>query len=55
MPFLDGFEATRLIRIEEKAHGIHTPIVALTAYSSPVEIQRAFAAGMDFHLVKYCA
>ncbi|KAH6794168.1 hypothetical protein C2S52_004645 [Perilla frutescens var. hirtella] len=52
MPFLDGFEATRLIRKEEAAYGVHTPIVALTAYSTEEEISQAFDAGMDVHLVK---
>lgn len=52
MPFMDGFEATRLIRKEEQAYGIHTPIVAVTAYTSPEEIERVYDAGMDFHLPK---
>ncbi|KAL0357275.1 UNVERIFIED_CONTAM: Histidine kinase CKI1 [Sesamum calycinum] len=52
MPVMDGFEATRLIREEEKVHGIHTPIIALTAYETPEEIGWTIEAGMDHHLVK---
>ncbi|KAK4427609.1 Histidine kinase CKI1 [Sesamum alatum] len=53
MPVMDGFEATRLIREEEKAYGIHTPIIALTAYETAEEIGKTMIeAGMDHHLVK---
>ncbi|KAL0384765.1 UNVERIFIED_CONTAM: putative histidine kinase [Sesamum radiatum] len=52
MPVMDGFEATRLIRQEEKVHGIHTPIIALTAYETTEEIGWTIEAGMDHHLVK---
>lgn len=52
MPFMDGFEATKLIRKEEEAYGVHIPIIALTAHSTPDEINRAMDAGMDFHLLK---
>ncbi|KAL1535043.1 hypothetical protein AAHA92_31143 [Salvia divinorum] len=52
MPLMDGFEATRLIRKEEAAYGIHTPIIAVTAYFTPDEVNQAMDAGMDFHLLK---
>ncbi|XP_011088097.1 histidine kinase CKI1-like [Sesamum indicum] len=52
MPVMNGFEATRLIREEEKLHGIHTPIIALTACETPEEIGWTIEAGMDHHLVK---
>ncbi|KAI3414396.1 RING-CH-type domain-containing protein [Psidium guajava] len=52
MPVMDGFEATRKIRKEEKRYGIHTPIIALTAHSSGTEVKKIFEAGMDFHIEK---
>ncbi|KAF8036783.1 hypothetical protein BT93_C2482 [Corymbia citriodora subsp. variegata] len=52
MPTMDGYEATRKIRKEEKRYGIHTPIIALTAHSSGAEVKKIFEAGMDFHIEK---
>ncbi|XP_027109545.2 histidine kinase CKI1-like [Coffea arabica] len=52
MPVMDGYEATRLIRKEEKIHGIHIPIFALTAHAMPEEHRKIVDAGMDFHLCK---
>ncbi|KAK4487332.1 hypothetical protein RD792_006051 [Penstemon davidsonii] len=52
MPVMDGYEATKLIRKEEKVHGIHIPIIALTACSTKEEIEKTLDAGMDFHLAK---
>ncbi|XP_030454943.1 histidine kinase CKI1-like [Syzygium oleosum] len=52
MPAMDGYEATRKIRKEERRYGIHTPIIALTAHSSGAEVKKIFEAGMDFHVEK---
>lgn len=54
MAVMDGCEATRLIRMEEKSHGIHIPIFALTAHPIFEEATRRKIcdAGMDFHLTK---
>lgn len=52
MPIMDGFEATRLIRMEEKKYDIHLPIIALTAYAMTEEVSKTLEAGMDFHLTK---
>ncbi|KAK8654388.1 hypothetical protein V6N13_128357 [Hibiscus sabdariffa] len=49
MSEMDGYEATRLIRTEEKKYGVHFPIIALTAHTSGEE---ALEAGMDAHLIK---
>ncbi|GMI69468.1 CYTOKININ-INDEPENDENT 1 [Hibiscus trionum] len=46
---MNGYEATRRIRTEEKSYGVHIPIIALTAHTSGEE---AVEAGMDVHLVK---
>ncbi|TVU12299.1 hypothetical protein EJB05_45936, partial [Eragrostis curvula] len=52
MPIMDGYEATKLIREEEKSYGIHTPIIALTAHTIEEDLQKAIDAGMDLHLTK---
>ncbi|MCD7446493.1 hypothetical protein HAX54_007808 [Datura stramonium] len=49
MPIMDGYQATRLIREEEKKHGIHIPIIALTGDDISFHVKDA---GMDFHLTK---
>ncbi|MBA0728949.1 hypothetical protein Golax_022512 [Gossypium laxum] len=46
---MNGYEATRRIRIEEKRYGVRIPIIALTAHTSGTE---ALEAGMDAHLNK---
>lgn len=46
---MDGYEATRRIRIEEKRYGVRIPIIALTAHTSG---NKALEAGMDAHLKK---
>ena len=52
MPIMDGFEATRRIRAEEKNSGKHTPIVALTANAMREEKPQCLEAGMDEYLSK---
>lgn len=52
MPVLDGFEATRRIRKDEKRLGRRTPIIALTADGSPREVGGNLEAGMDDYLAK---
>jgi CheY-like chemotaxis protein len=48
MPVMDGIEATRMAR----AHGVQTPIVAVTANSSVTEREVALSAGMNGFLSK---
>jgi PAS domain S-box-containing protein len=50
MPELDGLEATRRIRAQER--GGRTPIVALTANAMKEDEQRCLDAGMDGYLPK---
>lgn len=52
MPYMDGLEATRLIRHMEKHDGSHTPIIALTAYAYEEDAQNCLRAGMDDYLSK---
>ena len=50
MPGLDGFEATRRLKRDERTR--HIPIVALTAYAR--KAHDAIAAGCDEFLTKPC-
>jgi CheY-like chemotaxis protein/HPt (histidine-containing phosphotransfer) domain-containing protein len=53
LPDMDGFEATRFIRQEEKLGKIRKiPILALTALSMKEDRDRCFQAGMDDFLAK---
>ncbi len=52
MPVLDGMEATRLIREEEKQTGKHIPIVAMTARAMEGDEQKCLASGMDGYVSK---
>jgi two-component system sensor histidine kinase/response regulator len=50
MPEIDGFEATRRIRVAETDR--HTPIIAMTANAMPGDRDRCLAAGMNHYLAK---
>ncbi len=53
MPELDGFDATKAIREEEKNRAItSTPIIALTAHVEASHRQRVFDCGMNHFLSK---
>ena len=52
MPDMDGFEATALIREQERAAGEHIPIIAMTAHALKSDQERCFAAGMDQYISK---
>lgn len=52
MPEMDGLEATRAIRMEEKYTGAHLPIIAVTAGALQEEKEKCFEAGMDEFMTK---
>lgn len=52
MPFMDGFEASRRIRENEREKGEHSIIVALTADAMAGDREKCIQAGMDDYLNK---
>ncbi|UMR29923.1 CHASE domain-containing protein [Massilia sp. MB5] len=50
MPVMDGFEATRLIRLHPKLSG--TPVIAMTANAGREDQARCLEAGMDEFVTK---
>ena len=52
MPILDGLEATRRIRQDEKHSGGRIPIVAMTANAMAGDRESCIEAGMDDYLAK---
>lgn len=52
MPGMDGYEATRAIRLSRKADAADIPIIALTANAFAEDAKAAHDAGMNAHLSK---
>jgi len=52
MPDFDGCNATAAIRARERHTGAHTPILGVTAYSTPADETRCLEAGMDAYVAK---
>lgn len=52
MPEMDGIQATRAIREEERKLGIHTPIIALTANALSGDREMLLEAGFDGYACK---
>jgi CheY-like chemotaxis protein/anti-sigma regulatory factor (Ser/Thr protein kinase) len=52
MPEMDGFEATRRIRLSEQGTAFHQWIIALTAYAMSSDRTKCLEAGMDGYLTK---
>ena len=52
MPEMDGFEATAVIRAQEKKNGGHLPILAMTAHAMKGDRELCLQAGMDDYIAK---
>jgi len=52
MPYLDGVEATKIIRARERETGRHVPIVAVTAHVMEEDAEQCFSVGMTAHIGK---
>lgn len=52
MPDMDGYEATRAIRLSEKVDAADIPIIALTANAFAEDAKAAHDTGMNAHLSK---
>jgi CheY-like chemotaxis protein len=50
MPRMDGFEAIKVIRSEDKMSAV--PIIAISAWASAKHKERALAAGANEHFTK---
>jgi two-component system CheB/CheR fusion protein len=47
---MSGYDVARALRADEALRDV--PLVALTGYASPADVQRAADAGFDRHLAK---
>ena len=52
MPFMDGREATRCIRISGKEDGKTIPVIGLMANTYDEDVKESLEAGMQAHLAK---
>lgn len=52
LPEMDGYEATREIRISSKNDALSIPIIAMTADAFAEDIKKTLAAGMNDHIAK---
>ncbi|RXP63562.1 response regulator [Lutibacter sp. HS1-25] len=52
MPVMDGYEATEIIKNDLSKNKSKIPIIAMTAYTSKKDIQRAFDVGMSDYIFK---
>jgi PAS domain S-box-containing protein len=52
MPEMDGFEATKAIRLTEMQSGRHVPIIAMTAHAMKGDRERCLETGMDGYVAK---
>ena len=52
MPVMDGLEAARIIREQDRPDAKTIPIIAMTANAYQEDKEKSLKAGMNAHLVK---
>ncbi len=52
MPVMDGQAALEVLRAREAVAGVHTPVIALTAFAMQGDAERFLAAGFDGYVSK---
>lgn len=52
MPVMNGYEATRKIRLLDRSDAKSIPIIAMTANAFTEDVKDALDAGMDAHIAK---
>jgi len=52
MPIMDGYEATKIIKNDISAEVSKIPIIAMSAYTSASDVERALSIGMDDYVFK---
>ena len=52
MPKMNGYDATRAIRAQNRPYLKHVPIIAMTANAFAEDVQAARTVGMDWHIPK---
>ncbi len=52
MPNMNGYQAAEAIRTYNERHGVHTPVIALTASGMGQDMEKCREAGMDGFVIK---
>ena len=52
MPVMNGYEATKAIRMQPREDASEIPIIAMTANAFAEDVKDALSAGMNAHVAK---